>query len=100
VNEHSVEHPQSTASQDGDDRRGSARLLRKAGVGALGGVVTAAGVVMLVTPGPGILVTLAGLGILSREFPSARSGLERIRRHTAGRRSPRTGGEDLPAEAE
>ncbi len=56
-----------------------ARIIRKAGVGALGGVVIAAGLVMLVTPGPGVLVTLAGLAILGREFPSARRHLRRLR---------------------
>lgn len=55
-------------------------VVRKVVVGSVGGVVTAAGVVMLATPGPGILVSLAGLGILAREFPSAAHQLERIRR--------------------
>ena len=40
----------------------------------------AAGIVMLVTPGPGVIVTLAGLAILGREFPFARRRLARLRR--------------------
>lgn len=35
---------------------------------AVGGVVLLAGLAMLVFPGPGILVSLVGLGILAREF--------------------------------
>ena len=59
-------------------------IVRKTVVGMAGGIVTAAGLVMMVTPGPGIIVTLAGLGILSREFPSVRSQMERLRpRRTA-----------------
>jgi hypothetical protein len=57
--------------------------VRKAAIAGAGGVVTAAGLVMLVTPGPGILVTLAGLGILSREFPAAAAHLDRLRRSVA-----------------
>ncbi len=55
-------------------------LLRKVVVGAAGGALTAAGVVMLVTPGPGVLVTLGGLGILSTEFPIAQRALHGLRR--------------------
>jgi hypothetical protein len=54
-------------------------MVRKIAVGTIGSAVTATGVVMLVTPGPGLLVTLAGLGILSREFPMAQRGIDRIR---------------------
>jgi len=63
----------------GAARSKATRIIRKAGIGALGGLVIAAGLVMLVTPGPGILVTLAGLGILGREFPAARRQLRRLR---------------------
>ncbi len=53
--------------------------LRKLATGAVGGTVTAAGVVMLVTPGPGVLVAFAGMAILAREFPAVRSRLDRWR---------------------
>lgn len=66
------------APAETDPRESS--MARKIAVGTAGGVVTAAGLVMLVTPGPGILVTLSGLGILSSEFPAARRALDRIRR--------------------
>jgi uncharacterized protein (TIGR02611 family) len=39
-----------------------------------------AGVVMLVTPGPGWLVILLGLGLLAAEFVWARRLMDRIRR--------------------
>jgi uncharacterized protein (TIGR02611 family) len=39
-----------------------------------------AGVVMLVTPGPGMLVILLGLGLLAAEFVWARRLMDRIKR--------------------
>ncbi|MCP4965610.1 MAG: hypothetical protein GY926_10270 [bacterium] len=57
--------------------------VRKAAVAVAGSVVTAAGVVMLVTPGPGIIGVLAGLGILSTEFPAARRTLDKLRLRNA-----------------
>ena len=38
-----------------------------------------AGVVMLVTPGPGVLVVLLGLGLLAAEFVWAQRLMERIK---------------------
>ncbi len=55
-------------------------LLRKVIVLVVGGLVVIAGVVMLVTPGPGIIAILAGLGILATEFATARRVLNRVRR--------------------
>ena len=43
-----------------------------------------AGVVMLVTPGPGMLVILLGLGLLAAEFVWARRLMDRIK-HEGGR---------------
>ena len=37
-------------------------------IGIIGGSVTALGAIALVGPGPGILIVLAGLGILATEF--------------------------------
>ncbi len=62
-----VEEPQSTP-------------VRKVAVAVAGSTVVAAGVVMLVTPGPGIIAILGGLGILGSEFPAARRTLNRLRR--------------------
>ncbi len=49
------------------------------GVGLVGGTVTTAGVVMLVTPGPGLLVIIAGLAILATQFAWAERALERMK---------------------
>jgi uncharacterized protein (TIGR02611 family) len=42
------------------------------GVLIVGAAITAAGLVLLVTPGPGLLLLVAGLGILATEFAWAR----------------------------
>ena len=55
-------------------------MIRKLVVGAVGSTVIAAGLVMLITPGPGILAILAGLGILATEFAAARRILNKLRR--------------------
>ena len=47
-------------------------------IGFIGGGVTVFGAVLLVAPGPGVLVLLAGLGILATEFAWA----GRIMMHT------------------
>lgn len=63
---------------------------RRIGVGVVGGLVTAVGLVLMVLPGPGILVVLAGLAILASEFHFARRLLAwaRERAHAARRRTP------------
>ena len=44
------------------------RLVWRIVIGVIGGVVTVAGAIALVGPGPGLLIVLAGLGILATEF--------------------------------
>ena len=44
------------------------RLVWRIIIGVVGGSVTVAGAIDLVGPGPGILIVLAGLGILATEF--------------------------------
>ena len=48
-------------------------------VGLVGGTVTAAGVVMLVTPGPGLVVIIAGLAILATQFAWAERALDKVK---------------------
>jgi len=48
-------------------------------VGLVGGVVLGAGVVMLVTPGPGLLVIIAGLAILATQFAWAERTLDKVK---------------------
>lgn len=52
---------------------------RKIVLGTIGGTVLVLGVVMIVLPGPAILVIPLGLGILAAEFAWARRWLERLR---------------------
>jgi tellurite resistance protein TerC len=47
-----------------------------------GFTLLAAGVIMLVTPGPGILVIFLGLGLLAAEFVWARRLMDRMRRRS------------------
>lgn len=59
-------------------RRGY-KLARRIAVAILGGTVVLVGVVMLVTPGPGLVVIPTGLAILALEFAWARAWLNRIK---------------------
>ncbi len=64
-------------------------------VAALGFTVLAVGLVLLVTPGPGLLVIIAGLAILAHEFAWAGVAFDKARtratqaREAAMRRAPR-----------
>ncbi|MGH8910083.1 MAG: PGPGW domain-containing protein [Egibacteraceae bacterium] len=55
-------------------------LIKRIAVGIIGGIVTAVGIVLCLTPGPGVLVLLLGLTILATEFPWARRTLTRAHR--------------------
>ena len=46
---------------------------------ALGGILVLAGLVMLVTPGPGLLTILAGIAVLGRQYHWARRLLHKLR---------------------
>lgn len=61
---------------------------RKLGVAVLGGLVLLAGVVMLVTPGPGIVTIVLGLSLLGREYPLARRLVARIKAAARLKSSP------------
>jgi uncharacterized protein (TIGR02611 family) len=64
-------------------------------VAALGFTVLAVGLVLLVTPGPGLLVIIGGLAILAHEFAWAATALDKAKaraaqaREAALRRAPR-----------
>jgi tellurite resistance protein TerC len=55
------------------------RTARRIAVLAVGSTVVLLGIVMLVTPGPGLLVIPVGLAILSVEFAWARLWLRKLR---------------------
>ena len=48
-------------------------------IGIVGGAITVLGAVALVVPGPGILIVIAGLGILATEFAWAARVMARTR---------------------
>jgi tellurite resistance protein TerC len=55
------------------------RFFRRIAVAFVGGIVLAVGVVMVVLPGPAVVVIPAGLAILATEFAWARHLLHRVR---------------------
>lgn len=60
-----------------DLTRGAKRI----GVLVVGLALLVVGVVMLVLPGPGVLVTMGGLALLATEYEWARRLLARVRQH-------------------
>ena len=87
---------------------GTYKVAKRIAIGVVGGTVLALGIVMMVTPGPGIAGILAGLGILAIEFAWARIWLKKIKakaqnmatqfqsRNAGGKSAP---GKDLPPPA-
>jgi tellurite resistance protein TerC len=63
------------------------KVARRIVVGVVGATVLLIGLVMLVTPGPAIIVIPVGLTILSIEFAWARHWLRRIRESITNRNS-------------
>jgi uncharacterized protein (TIGR02611 family) len=57
------------------------RYLRRVAVTLAGLTITAVGVILLVLPGPGLLVIAAGLALLATEYEWARVLLHRTRHH-------------------
>ncbi len=55
------------------------KAARRIVVGVVGATVLLIGVIMLVTPGPALVVIPVGLAILSIEFAWARAWLKRLR---------------------
>ncbi|MCI0516748.1 MAG: PGPGW domain-containing protein [Woeseiaceae bacterium] len=56
------------------------KVARRIAIGVTGGTILLLGVIMLVTPGPALIVIPVGLAILGLEFAWARLWLKRIRR--------------------
>ncbi len=63
------------------------KAARRIVVGVVGATVLLIGVVMLVTPGPALVVIPVGLAILSIEFAWARAWLKRLRESISNRSS-------------
>jgi uncharacterized protein (TIGR02611 family) len=60
-----------------DLTRGAKRIA----VLVVGLLLIVAGILLLVLPGPGLLVTMAGLAVLATEYEWARRLLARVRQH-------------------
>lgn len=80
--------PGSADNQDDDNLNATLnityRLARRIVIAVVGTTVFLLGVIMLVTPGPGLVVIPLGLAILSVEFAFARSWLKRVRQQISG----------------
>lgn len=57
----------------------SYKLARRIVVAVIGGTVLVGGIIMLVTPGPGLAIVLLGLAILAIEFAWAKLWLDKVR---------------------
>jgi uncharacterized protein (TIGR02611 family) len=55
------------------------KVAKRIAIGIVGGTVVLLGVIMMVTPGPGIPAILVGLGILGIEFAWARIWLKKAK---------------------
>jgi uncharacterized protein (TIGR02611 family) len=62
-----------------DKPRRPRSALAKTAITVAGSAVTLVGVIMLVTPGPGLVVIAAGLAILATEYVWARDLLHKVR---------------------
>jgi tellurite resistance protein TerC len=67
------------------------KAARRIVVGVVGATVLLIGVVMLVTPGPALVVIPVGLAILSLEFAWARAWLRHLRESISNRNSNQRG---------
>jgi len=59
------------------------RLVWRILIGLIGGGITVGGAVALIGPGPGVLILLAGLGILATEFAWAGEVMKHTKRIAA-----------------
>ena len=77
---------------------GALRLAKKIAIAAVGVSVVLVGIVMIVTPGPAIVVIPAGLAILAVEFAWARRWLRRVKAYVriARRRGCKNGAKRGP----
>ena len=82
-----TEQQQSHAPSPNEAGRGiahlSLRMARRIAVGVIGATVVLFGVVMVVTPGPAIVVIPVGLSILALEFAWARRLLTRFQQQAS-----------------
>jgi hypothetical protein len=68
------------AASPADVLRFVARSSKRIAVTAVGGVLVLGGLALLVLPGPGLLVVVAGFAVLGTEYAWAAAALERTKR--------------------
>ncbi len=65
---------------EGEEEKGMAKLMRKAGVAVTGGALVVAGIPMIPMPTPGgVVVVGSGMALLATEFPAAQRALDKSR---------------------
>jgi tellurite resistance protein TerC len=57
----------------------SYKLARRIVIGVIGGTILLGGIIMLLTPGPGVAIIVLGLAILAIEFTWAKLWLDKVR---------------------
>ena len=67
------------------------RIARRIVIGVVGGTLVLIGAVMIVTPGPALIVIPVGLAILSIEFAWARHWLSKLRESISNQSSKARG---------
>jgi len=67
------------------------RIARRIVIGVVGGTLVLIGAVMIVTPGPALVVIPVGLAILSIEFAWARHWLRKLRESISNQNSKARG---------
>ncbi len=70
---------------------------KRIAIAIIGGSVVAAGIAMLVLPGPGFVVIIAGLAILATEFAWAKAALDRAKQKADQAKRLATGGDPTRA---
>lgn len=67
------------------------KIARRVAVSIVGGTILLLGLVMVVTPGPAVVMIPVGLAVLGLEFAWARAWLKRVRHSISSGNSKRRG---------
>jgi len=79
LEEVAVEVEMATGRREETEAEAKRHLLFRVGRVIVGAFVTVAGLILLVLPGPGLVVVAVGLAILAQDVPFARRLLDRVR---------------------
>ena len=78
--ESAIEAEKDTGRREKTPQKAKRSLIIRISSIILGTLITLLGVIMFVTPGPGLLVVAAGLGILAIDVPFARNLLNSVKK--------------------